>query len=215
MTDVDATCVASHRLAPERARRVVPGTNLCHGCTVKLARALRGLPVQYAALEARLVAGGGGGQPRVSGTPVRTLPINPSVVELRTEIAHTLSWWAVYVTDRYQIAPPRNASPEATGSILTAQLPRLATEPWVGDLVAATGLLWRRARSALDPSGRRRRELMPCPEDTCTGTIYAHMSISDSLLPGVIRCSAEDKHEWPADRWLTLGRKIHRADRPA
>ena len=207
---ISTACIATHN--PRRPNRAVAGTRLCQGCLDALERSLRGLPLQYAALEVKLPPGVAGGQPRVSGTPMFALPVDLDVVQLRSDIAHVLVEWSGEVSRRLGVRSPDHARLEATGAFLTAQLPRVVQEPWVGDFVASTGLLWRRARSVLASTGRKRRELMNCPETDCSGVIYAYLSPADTLLPSVIRCSYDAGHEWPADRWLTLGRKIHRAD---
>ncbi|HEX5994451.1 MAG TPA: hypothetical protein VFY84_04855 [Jiangellales bacterium] len=73
------------------------------------------------------------------------------------------------------------------------------------------------------PTGARVFEVGPCPETVdgapCPGVVRAVLRRTDSLLPSELVCDhhpdpqPEDwsSHHWPADQWLTLGRKLRRA----
>lgn len=185
----------------------------CQSCRDRLAHLLTELPGTYDDLELQLRRQGNGMQPRVSGSgsPENEPPfVAQHVVELRDQVRHDLVWWAWHAADNRQLTRC-SGTVEAACVALETHLDWMRRQDAVTDfadvVVEMSSAVWRAAY----PSGARCVPLGPCVEDNCDGTLVATVRTIDDLLPSTIRCDTDDAHEWPADRWLSLGRRIHTA----
>lgn len=184
---------------------------LCAPCYERASTALQELPDQRAALAERLAPARRQGQSQVSGTPERSLPVDPTVVEHRDSIARVLTSWAVMQAEQLRVSKPRSPQPHVTAHWLLARLDWAAGQEWVADYVTELVDLRKRAHQLLHPSGRRRILLGACPEEGCEGALEASVARTDDLLPSQITCGADPDHTWPTRDWLKLGQRIHGA----
>lgn len=206
---------AEHTDATGKKHEPLPATGgyICRSCRDRLAHLLTELPGTYEDLALQLRRQGNGLQQRVSGSgSLENEPpfVAQHVVELRGQVRHDLVWWAWHVTDEQKLTRCVGTL-EAACVTLERHLDWIRKQPEVtvfaSLVVKATGAVWRAAY----PSGARRVPLGRCIEGDCAGTLIATVRDIDDLLPSVIRCDADEAHEWTADRWLALGRRIHTA----
>ena len=205
-------CVTVHKHDPDRERRAVDGLYLCFGCLGQLRDLLDDLPALHARLGTVLATGGDGGQ-RVSGSPSDPLPVNTAVIEHQQQIRHDLGWWCVYVADERGISRPGNGDPVTTAAWLTRHVDWCAANrPAAEELLPVLRQLAGRARAMLDPDGRKRITVGPCvavvEEEPCDGTLYATVRAEDDPEPSLIYCDVCDFEKAPLE-WLRFG-KLYR-----
>jgi hypothetical protein len=177
----------------------------------RLIQALAEMTGLYDELGDRLRPGGGNG-PKITATFGHPLPIDTRVAAHREQIRHDLFWWSRLVADERGVHEPRATVP-ACGTFLATHGDWCAAQPWVDELLEVMLELRRDAFRLAYPDGRRRIVLGTCTESVdgqpCPGTLTATVRATDDLLPSVIACRTCGT-EWTPDRWLTLGRRIHR-----
>jgi hypothetical protein len=223
----DTLCPLPHRHEPDRPRRAIDGGYLCSGHLAGLTRDITTAPELYDALAQQLATVGSGGEP-VSGSRDPGMALNEAAADARATLRAVLASWARVVVEDRGINPPGRSAPEALplGFIgpprlewvaddsplvvarwLATHVDWLACQPFADEVCAEIRDATSRAWSIAYPSGRRRYEVGPCPLE-CDGTLWASLARVDDLLPSRLRCSADPEHEWGADQWLTLGRRL-------
>lgn len=201
-------CPIPHRHDSERPRSASHGF-ICRGCHHRLERALAELPGLFDELVHALAPGRIIGA-RITGTPDHALPINPAVAEHRKDIAGKLSSWCQLVIDERGVTTaPDNDRPVNTAPWLLIHLDWLEQHDEVETFAAEVFELSSKAFSLAFPSGARRIKLGECVEPDCPGTLSAVVRDTDDLLPSRVWCDVDESHEWPADKWISLGRQLH------
>lgn len=214
-----ADCIARGRHLPdcedqERCFGCLPrlaadGVRLCAWHTEKIADDATQLAELHAEIGLRLANSGTAGE-KTSGTKDPGLLLNDRAVEIRTEIRHVLVSWSLLITEERGIQPPPDDT-RSIGAFITRHAQWLAAHPAAADASNELRDLTRRAWGVAYPSGSRVFEVSHCPEPGCSGTIKAIVRRTDSLLPSSLVCDLDEEHQWPANEWLTLGRKLRRA----
>lgn len=202
-----------------RQRQQAVGLTVCLWHRDKAERAVAELPSLYEFLGRRLVASGAGGLTGMpSGNREPGIDINHRVAQARTDIRNNLSTWArVAVEERSMHCPPDDLP--SIAAFIVAQVEWFSSQPFARQFVNDVVDDWHTARGLSDPNPTRRFEVGPCPEAGCAGILIAQIRPKDSLLPHDVTChlspadeeTGELLHSWPADRWMTLGRKVVRA----
>lgn len=193
---------------PGRARK---GGFLCLSCQDRLTRDLLNLPALYA--DCSNSNGGSGADvvriikktPRKSATRDS---MNPAAAEVRTTIRTVLASWAGLVADERRLRRPARDIP-TLARFLGRHLEWLTCHPAAGDLAEEVRDLTRTARDIAYPDSVRRVPVGGCPEDGCTGDLFAHIRAQDDLLPSEIICTLSSCHSWPVTWWTRLARRIH------
>ena len=205
-------------LEHDRESRVVAPLTVCTWHRDRAERAVAELPALYEFLGRRLVSSGATG---LTGLPHGSrdpgIDLNYRVAQARTDIRNNLSTWArVAIEERSMHAPPDTVS--AIAAFVVAQVEWFASQAFARQFVSDVIDDWQTARSLSDPNRTRRFEVGPCPEPDCEGVLIAQIRPKDSLLPHDVTChlspadeeTGELLHTWPADKWMTLGRKVVR-----
>jgi hypothetical protein len=209
------TCVMDDH---DKPRRALDGLDICAWHYGRCERAVAEIPALYESLGRRLVPGSSGltGMPRAGRDP--GLNLNPRIVTLRADTRNTLSTWARIAVEERRMTTPADTIP-AMAAFIAAQIDWYAhhegTRQFVNDMIGTHG----DARRLNDPSHVRTFEVAPCPEDGCEGVLVARLRSTDALLPHDVTCDSsplDDEgapvHYWPADKWMTLGRRIVRRE---
>jgi len=214
VTQPSDICVTVHKHDPDRERRAVDGLWLCHGCLGQLRDLLDDLPGLHARLGTVLATGGDGGQ-RVSGSPSEPLPVNTAVIEHQQQIRHDLVWWCVYVADERGIARPGNGDPVTTAAWLTRHVDWCAgNRPAAEELLLVLRQLAGRARAMLDPdrylpTGERCR-VTGKDGERCDGTVTMRQSGDEAWKAWCSSCGPQLPGAYMADsvdgRWVTIER---------
>lgn len=190
-------------------RQAADGLRLCWPHVRHLADDARQAAQLYDELEHVLIGAPAPGG-RVSGSPDRTRLPNMAAVEARSTIRHTLVAWCRLISEERGVGLPRDEVADM-GAYVARHAQWLAAQEYAGEASdelreLAHGRPWRIAY----PDGTRVVRVGDCPHDGCGGQIRAVLRRVDSLLPSRIVCDANADHVWPADQWLTLGRKLRR-----
>ena len=203
-----STCLATHR--DGRDRLALPGLRLCQGCRHRLTRHLAELPALHDACGLALAGTGAAHR----GDPVTHrrdpgLNLSQAAVAAREHIrVELVSWCRIALEEGpWDVAPPDRV-PVMAGW-LVARVEWLAAREYADEIARTIADTHAEARAAAYPSGTRRIVLGPCVEGGCAGTMSAIMHADADLLPGVIRCDADEPHEWAAHEWIALGRRIN------
>lgn len=179
-----------------------------------------------------VLAGSGHPGEKTSGTPERGAKLNPRAVEARHTIRAVLSSWCRLIAEERGIHPPKRRvvkllpmdfigpaplvwtvddTPAAMGAYLARHADWLAAHPAASEVSEELHDLVTLAHPIAYPTGARVFPVGPCLHHGCEGTIKAILRRVDSLLPSSLVCDVDDTHTWPADQWLTLGRRLKRA----
>lgn len=208
-------------LPHDEPRPLAHGLAVCGGHRNQLEGNIELLPALYEDLELRLRPTGPPLKPYTTGQGEQGPFVNGNVVNCRDQIVATLSGFCRVVSEDRGVTPPAGITPAETAGWLGRHVEWIAASsehalemiPWLDDLT-------RLAKALAYPSGRRRIvcsrcfEVTACDVDSheeqrCEGQLTATVAHTDDLLPGVLECSVCGS-SWTADKWLTLGRKIHR-----
>lgn len=227
MIRAEQNCVLAHRRDPDRPRRAVDSLRACYGHRTGLARTLLELPDMYRRLAERHIASGRGlSEHRPSGH--HGLAINDKVATLRGDFRTNLRPWVYDVwRDRGFTLPAEVAAEDPYHMARYIWGHRGANLDWwcarddLADFHDTVDLLHRRAFPLLYPTGRRRFEVGACIEVTtcdvatrveqcCRGRMLATLTDADDVLPATLYCD-ECGVEITADRWITYGRRVHKA----
>lgn len=209
----ETLCPISH----DKDKRTADGLNVCLWHRDRAERAVAELPALYDALERRLAASGAGG---LTGMPAAKkepgIDLNHRVVTCRTNIKANLVGWARFaIEERGMTCPPDNVP--SLSAFIVRQVDWFLAGPAAKQF--ADGMIddWSTARALSDPNRIRSFDVCDCPEPDCGGTLVARIRPRDSLLPTDVTCDSSPLdddgaplHYWPADKWLTLGRRIVR-----
>lgn len=228
-----ALCLASHDDKPAQPE---PGLAICTWHRNKAANALASLPAIHGILADYLIATGGS-----SGSPVHVskdpgIRLDQAVYNARRDIETCLATWVSYgMRATIMRFDPRRGAIVKVPRVNTgpdSQTPR-ALAQWLlihhawylaqdtaGDFVDDVMVTASIARSQRQHNHSATFQVGPCPEPDCDGTLITRIRPVDSLLPSIIWCdkapedpeTGEQLHTWPADKWLTLGRKVHREE---
>lgn len=190
-------------------RRAADGLNLCQRHTDLIAEDAYTAGRLYRVLAAQLAASGLPGE-RTSGSRDPGLKINLHALGARIVIRHTLVGWTTLIADERGVTLPADDDTATLGAYVARHAVWLAGQPGTVPADASWELrdLVSTAYPIAYPSGARIFDVAPCPTEGCPGTLRAVLRRSDALLPAVIVCSEDDRHQWSADRWLALGRQI-------
>lgn len=227
-------CPLTHtRDGDEKPTNAAPGLVLCWGHRNRMERDIEDLPGLYEDLELRLHPSGptlkpytthdAGGTATVNdrtGEEESETFINGAVADHRDLIWAGLSALARVVVEDRGVTAPEDSHPSVTSRFLLTHVDWLAAQPFADDEAVNLHNLVTRAYKLAFPNGRRRIVCSRCFEVTscdveskaevrCPGTLTATVAREDDLLPSEIACQICGS-SWPADRWLTLGRRIHR-----
>jgi hypothetical protein len=152
------------------------------------------------------------------------LSLHDAVSRARGNIYTGLSGWARIVASERGFALPDDDVHAIARYLIGrngGQLDWLCAQPWVDELVDLMDTLHREAFALLYPRGRRRFEVGDCIEVTscdvetraeqrCPGRMLATLTDADDQLPAFLWCS-DCGLEVTADRWITYGRRVHKA----
>lgn len=195
-------------------RLAADGLNLCPVHTRGIAEDATRAAEIYVELVLVLSGTGAPGE-KTSGSKEVGAVLNERAVESRTLIRHTLVSWCRLVSEERGTSLPADDI-TSLGAYAATHAQWLAAHPAAGECAdelheLAHGRPWRTAY----PSGARVVVVGACPlvsdDGPCGHILRAIMRRTDSLLPSELVCDAEIPHQWPADQWLTLGRKLRRA----
>lgn len=212
---VEVLCPMPHRPAPDGSERhaaAADGLVLCRWHRDRLARHIALMPALYDAVAHALVRAGRGGD-LVTVTRDPGISLDQAAVDARDHIRHEL---VSYVRLCHEEGP-WSTWPEDTVAAMSAWLvvrcDWLAARPWACEAAGMLAYTWGEAMRAAYPDGARRIPCGPCPEPGCDGQLVAVVRDTDDLLPSTVRCDApaeedQSRHEWPADQWPALGRRI-------
>jgi hypothetical protein len=224
-----ALCEAPH----DTPRTSATGLRVCTGHAHAAGDALASLPTIHAnlALYLNATGNGTGAGPIVTTSRDPGLRIDNAVAAARADIQQCLIGWADYaITPRpehvtgnvHQLRAPFTHGPARRNLTTIAhwiarRITWYLTDTRAADFATDLADTARRARSQRQHNHAATFAIGPCPEPDCTGTLITRLRPADSLLPSVIWCDAsptdeetgQQLHTWPADKWLTLGRKIH------
>lgn len=207
------------QLEHDRETRVIAPLVICTWHRDRAERAVAELPSLYEFLGRRLVSSGSGGLTGMpSGNREPGIDINHRVAQARTDIRNNLTTWARVAVEERRMHTPPDALP-AIAAFIVAQVEWFTSQPFGRQFASDVIDDWHTARTLSDPNHTRRFEVGPCPEDGCHGILIAQIRPKDSLLPHDVTChlspadeeTGELMHTWPADKWMTLGRKVVRA----
>lgn len=177
--------------------------NTCSGCADTV-----GLADLYDELALRLAGGAGTGD-KVSGTADTTRLPNPAAVETRAEIRHVLVSWCRLVAEERGFALPADTV-HTMADYIARSSEWLAATDYADEAVNELNDLRRRAFGLAYPSGTRVKDIAPCPVDGCAGTVRAVLRRTDSLLPSMLACDADDGHAWRASEWHAFRKLVER-----
>ena len=112
-----------------------------------------------------------------------------------------------------------HTTPWLFATALATTAPHVLHQPLWLSLLAGTMLLWAAWLWWKDERLPGRWLLILLVVAGCAGILIAQIRPKDSLLPHDVTChlspadeeTGELLHSWPADRWMTLGRKVVRA----
>lgn len=209
-------------------RLAADGLNLCQPDRDRLGDHATRAAKLHTELALQLVAAGGPGE-KTSGTPTRGATLNDRAAEARTTVRAVLASWCRLISEERGIRLPSRLrveelplgfigppairphvddTPNAMGAYLSKHADWLAAHPAAGECSDELADLIRMAHPIAYPTGARVFEVGPCVELDCAGTVKAILRRVDALLPSSIVCDTDPAHAWPADQWLTLGRKL-------
>lgn len=193
------------------------GLQLCSHCTERIGKdAVETARLWYEIGLALTLAGS-------TGVPVQNphpgLSINAAAVTMRAEIRQVLASWTRLICEEKGLSLPLDESQHSLGAFVHAHRHWLAASDFADEVADELASLRSRAWATAYPEGVSVRLIGPCPEhDTaasapdpearCPGSVKAHMRRADSLLPSKVVCDVNSQHEWPAERWRTLGRSM-------
>jgi hypothetical protein len=207
-------CIMDH----DPAKRALDGIDVCAWHRQRVGQAIAELPGQYDNLARRLVSTGTALTGMPTGTRDPGITIDPRVSQLRTDIHNTLTTWVRIAVEERDTSTPSDTVP-ALAVYLLHHLDWYLHHP--GSRQFVIDMLNNRddARRLIDPNRVRSFEVGRCPEPDCNGTLIARLRPLDKLLPHDVTCDTSPLddddvpiHYWPADKWLTMGRRIRRAD---
>lgn len=205
-------CVLDHDTPRLAAHPLV----VCQSCHDHVEQAIAETPHDYATLAHQLTPNGSSATARTSGTKDVGISLDHRVSQLRTDIRNTVSTWARIAVEERGMNPPADTVPSIC-TWLVKQADWYLGQPWAAQFANDMLENHRQARWLNDPHRARMFEVADCPEPTCTGRLWARIRPADALLPHDITCDespeADDGtliHYWPADKWMTLGRRIDR-----
>ena len=192
--------------------RAADGLRLCPHCTRRIGTdAVETARLWYEIGEI-LAAAGSTGIP--ADNPHPGLVISPRAVEVRAEIRHTLVSWVRLIAEDRGMSLPRDESQHSLGAYVARHAQWLAAQEFAGEASDELGTLRTTAWATAYPEGVSIRFIGPCPEmengALCPGNVRAIMRAADSLLPNKVVCDVDSTHEWPSERWRTLGRSMGR-----
>lgn len=214
MTTSHALCLLDH----DPARQAAPGLDVCLWHHRLISQAITQAPNDYTALGHRLVpTGRSSGNGHVTGTRNPGIDLNHRVVQLRTDLRNTHATWARIAVHERGITPPPDTLPAIARFIhrnLDWYLHHPGTTQFAHDMLDNH----HDAQRLIDTNPVRSFDVAPCPEPDCQGTLIARLRQNDALLPHDVTCDTSPLdddgnplHYWPANTWLTLGRRIRRA----
>lgn len=191
-------------------RLAADGLRLCHYHRERIAEDAVAAAELHAELALALTAPDVAGERTSGSRDLSQLP-NLRAVEARAEIRHTLVSWCKLISEERGICLPVD-TPTALGAYLARHAEWLAASEYACEVSDELDeLAHGRPRRIAYPTGARVFPVADCVYPGCEGTIKAILRRVDSLLPSALVCDADDEHTWPADQWLTLGRKLKRA----
>lgn len=152
-------------------------------------------------------------------------PLSLDVLEARRDVLHDLHFWAKFILDEVNggtitttvqpTVPDMAAFIDRWCDLLIEQFPDDAA-----NLEAETGKHARKLEALSKGWRTKRVQIGKCPEQTvtgepgqetfepCNGTLWALVREQDTLLPEVIKCDADDDHQWLPWQWPALGRRL-------
>ena len=216
-------CVLPHRRDPDRPRRALDGLLVCPGHRKGLAFDLLDLPGMHAQLVARHTASGARfGERRGRGHA--GLNVQDKVARARGDIYTGLAGWARLAAEERDFTLPADDVAAIAGFLLgrgASMLDWACARPWIDEYADTLDTLHRTAFGLLHPRGRRRFEVGACietiscdvptrAEQRCQGRMVATLTDADDQLPAFLWCD-ECGIEITADRWITYGRRVHKA----
>lgn len=208
-------CISDHGDQP---RRALDGLQVCAGCESRTREAIAKMPALWTMLAQYLTGGSRPAGEFVRSSPTPGLTLNDRVSTARTDILNHLHCWARIGLDEGPWTPaaaPTDA-PASIAAWIVTRLDWYLAHDWADEFVRESINLARTAENLRQPATIRRFEVGPCPEPDCGGTLLTELRPTDSLLPSLIWCDKAPMdddgvqlHQWPADQWYQLGRKIH------
>ena len=209
-------CVMDH--PHDKPRTAVTSLTVCTGHHERTRRAIEQTPAQHDVLTFWLTPIRRGNAP-VAGSKDPGLALNHRVATLRTDIVNSTATWARIAVEERQLTPPANTIRAVCG-FLAAHLDWYLSRPWTRQFVNDMTANHTDAATLIIANPVRMFEVGDCPEPGCDGRLWARLRASDDTLPHDLTCdhapTPDDPdpdtttHYWPADRWMTLGRRILR-----
>lgn len=206
-------CVLDH----DEPKRPAEPLHVCTWHRDHVEQAIAETPHDYATLAHQLTPNSSTTNARTSGTKDVGISLDHRVSTLRTDIRNTISTWARIAVEERGMNPPANTVP-AICTFLVSQVDWYLAQPWSRQFANDMLENHHQARWLNDPHRARMFQVADCPEPSCDGRLWARIRPAAALLPHDITCdeSPEDDdglltHYWPADKWITLGRRINRA----
>lgn len=217
-------------------RKSAPGLLLCMGHRNRLQHDIESLPDLYDDLALRLHPSGptlkpytthdSGGTATVNaetGEEESAAFINGRVADLRANLVRILTSWVMLVAEEREVTTPATVEPRVLAPWLQRHCEWIAAQMWADEPASHFHELVSEAKALAYPRDVRRFVCARCVEVTacdvtdqtekrCGGELVATIRLEEteqSLLPAEVACRVCGQ-SWTADKWLTLGRRIHR-----
>jgi hypothetical protein len=185
--------------------RAADGLWICGHCTRRIGTDA----IEAARLHGELalvLAGTGGGGPRVSGGGLAAgIALNTTAAEIRAEIRHVLVAWTLLCAQETNWTPPADRV-TAIAAWIDLHREWYAGRDFAGEISREMAELVRAARPVAYPSGTRRFSVGGCPR--CGADLVAILRRETSLLPQELVCAEDTSHTWTRAQWLALGDQL-------
>ena len=203
-------CVRARSGSPPR--RAESGLLLCSGCRDRIGTDLAELPTLYDDCETLLTAAPKALTEKVSGRVATDLPLNETVVSVRSDIVVTLASWAGLIASERAVTRPARRDVGMLAAFITLHLDWLLRHPAAGDFADEVTALAKTARRAAQPGARIHLDLGKCVQPGCESVMFATThGEGGAALTGHVRC--ESGHVWKAHEWLPLAHQLEKTKR--
>jgi hypothetical protein len=135
-------------------------------------------------------------------------PLPAAVLSLRRQTVDTLTSWALLVCEERDLKGPTYPDVQALTSFLAAHAGWLAA--FDGDYAAHElgGIAYQLEQTVRQSFPSRVRNIGPCPEPECSGTLEAIVRKDEDLLPSSVFCVVDRAHSWRPGEWEALGKRL-------
>lgn len=186
-------------------------TALCARCEGGLTIALSEVPALCDELETTITRQTAGGPRNGSRSAEKPLVFNLRASEVAELLLATLMGWTVDL-EPDRAFQPRSESPAASRWLMS-RMDTIRVHKDAAMIHEELTYIIREAWHAVDrPATRSRVKVSACLDESCDGELYAHIPVEDydphnEQTHAKITCTECDV-TYPADQWMTLGRRV-------